>query len=83
MYIVTIETQNRHKRSKIIKMLAKKLFQIFLALSASLTLIARSQEVAPPNIDELIQRFNKENGIKTQEPVNDDYGLATYAKSRT
>ena len=64
-------------------MKAKRLLQIFLALSVSLTLIARSQEVAPPNIDELIRRFNKENGIKTQEAVKDDYGLATYAKSRT
>ena len=39
---------------------------------------------APDNLDALIQQFNIENGIAPLAPeIVDDYGLATYDKSRT
>lgn len=43
-----------------------------------------SPNEVPENLDELIQKFNLENGLQPSEPeIIDEYGIQTYDKSRT
>ena len=58
-----------------------------MALSMLLLALAPAwaNTAAPDNLADLIQQFNLENGISEpeSETVEDDYGLATYDKSKT
>ena len=59
---------------------------ILLAGILALMPVTESQS-APDNIEELVNQFNEENGIVEEVvevvDVVDDYGIATYDKSRT
>ena len=64
----------------------KKRSNALLLVVFALSLLSRVgwADDAPPNIDEMLLKYNRENGIVTdEEEAVDDYGLSTYDKSRT